>query len=127
MSLSTAAASAFDWHSARRTKPKANWLRDVILGGQDGLVNILGIVLGVIGGGVVWLRPGRALRSSAEPRRWPTALLARSPTRARTRSKTRLPAKRAARTEPIPDARMFTSPSCPPEDDVAKQLAFRLT
>jgi VIT1/CCC1 family predicted Fe2+/Mn2+ transporter len=30
---------------------KANWLRDVILGGQDGLVNILGIVLGVIAGG----------------------------------------------------------------------------
>ena len=25
-----------------------NWLRDVILGGQDGLVNILGIILGVI-------------------------------------------------------------------------------
>jgi vacuolar iron transporter family protein len=32
-------------------KPKANWLRDVILGGQDGLVNILGIVLGVIASG----------------------------------------------------------------------------
>jgi VIT1/CCC1 family predicted Fe2+/Mn2+ transporter len=30
---------------------KANRLRDVILGGQDGLVNILGIVLGVIAGG----------------------------------------------------------------------------
>jgi VIT1/CCC1 family predicted Fe2+/Mn2+ transporter len=30
---------------------KANSLRDVILGGQDGLVNILGIVLGVIAGG----------------------------------------------------------------------------
>src|SRR2546428_104163 len=30
---------------------KANWLRDVILGGQDGLVNILGIILGVIAGG----------------------------------------------------------------------------
>lgn len=29
----------------------ANWLRDVILGGQDGLVNILGIILGVIAGG----------------------------------------------------------------------------
>jgi hypothetical protein len=25
-----------------------DWLRDVILGGQDGLVNVLGIVLGVI-------------------------------------------------------------------------------
>lgn len=31
--------------------PKTNSLRDVILGGQDGLVNILGIVLGVIAGG----------------------------------------------------------------------------
>jgi len=31
--------------------PRTNWLRDVILGGQDGLVNILGIILGVIAGG----------------------------------------------------------------------------
>ena len=30
---------------------QSNWLRDVILGGQDGLVNILGIILGVIDGG----------------------------------------------------------------------------
>jgi predicted membrane protein (TIGR00267 family) len=30
---------------------KKNSLRDVILGGQDGLVNILGIILGVIAGG----------------------------------------------------------------------------
>ena len=30
---------------------QGNWLRDVILGGQDGLVNILGIILGVIAGG----------------------------------------------------------------------------
>jgi vacuolar iron transporter family protein len=30
---------------------RSNWLRDVILGGQDGLVNILGIILGVIAGG----------------------------------------------------------------------------
>ena len=30
---------------------QTNWLRDVILGGQDGLVNMLGIVLGVIAGG----------------------------------------------------------------------------
>lgn len=29
----------------------SDWLRDVILGGQDGLVNILGIILGVISGG----------------------------------------------------------------------------
>jgi VIT1/CCC1 family predicted Fe2+/Mn2+ transporter len=40
-----------------------NWLRDVILGGQDGLVNILGIILGVIAGGgtrVVLLAAGFA-------------------------------------------------------------------
>jgi predicted membrane protein (TIGR00267 family) len=30
---------------------RGTWLRDVILGGQDGLVNILGIILGVIAGG----------------------------------------------------------------------------
>src|SRR3989441_12679699 len=35
-------------HEEHRQK---NWLRDVILGGQDGLVNILGIILGVIAGG----------------------------------------------------------------------------
>ena len=35
----------------RETHRQANWLRDVILGGQDGLVNILGIILGVIAGG----------------------------------------------------------------------------
>ena len=35
------------WH------PKGNWLRDFILGGQDGLVNVLGVILGVnaAGGG----------------------------------------------------------------------------
>src|SRR5260370_36315644 len=35
----------------REQHRQANWLRDVILGGQDGLVNILGVVLGVIAGG----------------------------------------------------------------------------
>jgi len=35
----------------RERHPQTNWLRDVILGGQDGLVNILGIILGVIAGG----------------------------------------------------------------------------
>jgi len=35
----------------REQHHKVNWLRDVILGGQDGLVNILGIILGVIAGG----------------------------------------------------------------------------
>jgi vacuolar iron transporter family protein len=34
----------------REAHRQANWLRDVILGGQDGLVNILGIILGVIAG-----------------------------------------------------------------------------
>ena len=41
---------------ARSRRPHSHtggtdWLRDVILGGQDGLVNILGIILGVISGG----------------------------------------------------------------------------
>ena len=46
--LATAVAS-----SSRQVEHhlKTNWLRDVILGGQDGLVNILGIILGVIAGG----------------------------------------------------------------------------
>jgi predicted membrane protein (TIGR00267 family) len=35
----------------REEHRQGNWLRDVILGGQDGLVNILGIILGVIAGG----------------------------------------------------------------------------
>jgi len=35
----------------RERHRRVNWLRDVILGGQDGLVNILGIVLGIIAGG----------------------------------------------------------------------------
>ena len=35
----------------RESHRAGNWLRDVILGGQDGLVNILGIILGVIAGG----------------------------------------------------------------------------
>ena len=35
----------------RERHRQTNWLRDVILGGQDGLVNILGIILGVFAGG----------------------------------------------------------------------------
>jgi len=49
---------AIDASGAKRQQPagqeqhrRANWLRDVILGGQDGLVNILGIILGVHAGG----------------------------------------------------------------------------
>jgi vacuolar iron transporter family protein len=42
------AMTAIRFHRHDGTK---DWLRDVILGGQDGLVNILGIVLGVIAGG----------------------------------------------------------------------------
>jgi VIT1/CCC1 family predicted Fe2+/Mn2+ transporter len=49
-SRGAAGAGAADRQRLRH-EPKANWLRDVILGGQDGLVNILGIVLGVIAGG----------------------------------------------------------------------------
>src|SRR5438094_2959309 len=46
--IATAVASASRHREHHRT---TNWLRDVILGGQDGLVNIVGIVLGVISGG----------------------------------------------------------------------------
>jgi len=35
----------------RERHRQTNWLRDVIWGGQDGLVNMLGIILGVIAGG----------------------------------------------------------------------------
>jgi predicted membrane protein (TIGR00267 family) len=49
------AARAAQGGGARQTHAEphrgTNWLRDVILGGQDGLVNILGIILGVIAGG----------------------------------------------------------------------------
>ena len=37
--------------SRENSHRKTNWLRDVILGGQDGLVNILGIILGVVAAG----------------------------------------------------------------------------
>jgi vacuolar iron transporter family protein len=53
-------ADARQHHEQHR---QVNWLRDVILGGQDGLVNILGIILGVIAGGggkVVLLAAGFA-------------------------------------------------------------------
>jgi VIT1/CCC1 family predicted Fe2+/Mn2+ transporter len=46
--VATAVASSLRHREHHRT---TNWLRDVILGGQDGLVNILGIILGVIAGG----------------------------------------------------------------------------
>jgi vacuolar iron transporter family protein len=45
------AASAATSSGHRERHRQTNWLRDVILGGQDGLVNILGIILGVIAGG----------------------------------------------------------------------------
>jgi predicted membrane protein (TIGR00267 family) len=44
-------ATAVGTSRHREHHRRTNWLRDVILGGQDGLVNILGIVLGVIAGG----------------------------------------------------------------------------
>jgi vacuolar iron transporter family protein len=46
--VSTAVATSSRHRERHR---RTNWLRDVILGGQDGLVNILGIILGVIAGG----------------------------------------------------------------------------
>jgi VIT1/CCC1 family predicted Fe2+/Mn2+ transporter len=45
----TTTAAAMATHRERHSQK--NSLRDVILGGQDGLVNILGIILGVIAGG----------------------------------------------------------------------------
>ena len=45
----TAASLTASQH--REPHRQTNWLRDVILGGQDGLVNMLGIILGVIAGG----------------------------------------------------------------------------
>src|SRR5947207_8319295 len=42
-------ASAAGGH--REAHRQGNWLRELILGGQDGLVNILRIILGVIAGG----------------------------------------------------------------------------
>src|SRR3954453_4539681 len=47
----TALTSTPGVRSLLQHAPRTNWLRDVILGGQDGLVNILGIVLGVIAAG----------------------------------------------------------------------------
>src|SRR5213079_2398757 len=46
--VATAVASSSRHREHHR---RGNSLRDVILGGQDGLVNILGIILGVIAGG----------------------------------------------------------------------------
>src|SRR5471030_3041140 len=47
----TADGAAVPAAAKRDGKRQTNWLRDVILGGQDGLVNILGIILGIIAGG----------------------------------------------------------------------------
>src|SRR5438094_10583598 len=47
----TTEGAAIETGGHRETHRQGNWLRDVILGGQDGLVNILGIILGVIAGG----------------------------------------------------------------------------
>ena len=49
--IETTGALAVDLSKHREEHRQTNSLRDVILGGQDGLVNILGIILGVIAGG----------------------------------------------------------------------------
>src|ERR1700722_1865880 len=41
-------AEEFQKHQRHEKHKKGNSLRDVILGGQDGLVNALGIILGVM-------------------------------------------------------------------------------
>jgi VIT1/CCC1 family predicted Fe2+/Mn2+ transporter len=59
----TSEGAALPGGGHREAHRQGNWLRDVILGGQDGLVNILGIILGVIAGGgsdVVLLAAGFA-------------------------------------------------------------------
>src|SRR6184192_1659984 len=72
--IATAVASTSRHREHHRT---TNWLRDVILGGQDGLVNILGIILGVIAGGgskTVLLAAGfaAAITESISMGRWGT-------------------------------------------------------
>ena len=47
----TAAGAQPDATAHPEAHRRTNWLRDVILGGQDGLVNILGIILGVVAAG----------------------------------------------------------------------------
>jgi predicted membrane protein (TIGR00267 family) len=49
--LGRAVRATTEGRGHREAHRRGNWLRDVILGGQDGLVNILGIILGVIAGG----------------------------------------------------------------------------
>src|SRR5207245_3395408 len=47
----TAERAAITAARHREGHRQTNWLRTIILGGQDGLVNILDIILGVIAGG----------------------------------------------------------------------------
>src|SRR6476660_7340553 len=49
--VETTGALATDLSKHREPHQRTNSLRDVILGGQDGLVNILGIILGVVAAG----------------------------------------------------------------------------
>lgn len=42
-----AEAYELDWHTHRDPHRRASALSDIILGGQDGLVNVLGVILGV--------------------------------------------------------------------------------
>src|SRR3981081_3321190 len=49
-------------HEAHRL---GSWLRDIILGGQDGLVNVLGIVLGATAAGADTRRLGAAALAAA--------------------------------------------------------------
>jgi vacuolar iron transporter family protein len=49
--VQTTGALAGDLSKHREPHQRTNSLRDVILGGQDGLVNILGIILGVLAAG----------------------------------------------------------------------------
>ena len=88
----------------REEHRRTNWLRDVILGGQDGLVNILGIILGVIAGGgstqSCW--PPVSPPPSPNRSRWaPSATRRRSPSATTTQAER---AREAAEVDATPDA-----------------------
>jgi hypothetical protein len=68
--MTSEALSALNIHETQpiERRLKANWLRHVILGGKDGVVNILGIVLGVIasgGRGASYAMPGSPVTGAA--------------------------------------------------------------
>lgn len=47
MSTSSSSSRDRDYHESSDPHHRSRWLTDVVLGGQDGLVNVLGVILGV--------------------------------------------------------------------------------